>query len=168
MENKKSSKKKYHYRYVQFTVTSSEKELIEKSAIKENFKTLSDFLRRVVFDRIRRLENPELFLSTDDSNINHIILEKISKNIQELQDILAQREDALEEMGKMVSSIHKLVEANALAKEREAIIKVLEKHTSLSLRQIEEETKLPEDVIFKIISDMNLFKITTSGRFALR
>ena len=125
-------------------------------------------MRRLVFDHIRKQENPELFLSTDDSNINPILLERISKNIQELQEIIAQRGDALEDMRTMVSEMHKIVEAKTLAKEREAIIKVLEKHTSLSLKQIEEETKLPEDVVFKIISNLNLFKINSSGRFALR
>ena len=159
---------KYGYKYIQFTVTSSEKQLIEKYVNKERFKTLSDFMRRLVFDHIRKQENPELFLSTDDSNISPILLEKISKNIQELQEIVAQRGDALEDVRKMVVEMHKIVEANALAKEREAIIKVLEKHTSLSLRQIEDETKLPEDVVFKIITDLNVFKINSSGRFALR
>ncbi len=68
----------------------------------------------------------------------------------------------------MITSLHELAEANALAKERETIIKLLEKHTSLSLRQIQEETNLTEGVVFKIISDMNAFKITTAGRFTLR
>lgn len=161
-------KKKYKYIYVQFSVTSQERQIIVDFVKKENFKTLSDFLRRVVFDHIRRQQHPELFIPTDDSNINPILLEKIAKNTQEIQDLIAQREDTLEEVRTMVSNIHKLVEANALAKEREQIVKLLEKHTSLSLRQIQEETNLAEDVVFKIISDMNLFKITTSGRFALR
>jgi hypothetical protein len=161
-------KKKYNYKYIQFTVTSGEKQLIEKYKNKENFKTLSDFMRRLVFDHIRRQENPELFIATDDSNINPILLERIAKNTLDLQDIITQREDVLEEVRIMVSNIHKLVEANSLAKEREATIKLLEKHTSLSLRQIQDETNFAEDVVFKIISDMNLFKITTAGRFSLR
>lgn len=68
----------------------------------------------------------------------------------------------------MVMNLHKLAEANALSKERELIIQLFENHDSCSLRQIQEETKLAEDIIFKIISDMNLFKITSTGRFALR
>ncbi len=43
------------------------------------------------------------------------------------------------------------------------IIQLLENHNSLSLRQIQEETNIAEDIIFKIISDMNLFKITSTG-----
>jgi hypothetical protein len=38
------------------------------------------------------------FLSKDDSNINPILLERIAKNTQDLQDIIAQREDILEEV----------------------------------------------------------------------
>ncbi|MHA2218309.1 MAG: hypothetical protein ACXACY_20440 [Candidatus Hodarchaeales archaeon] len=84
------------------------------------------------------------------------------------QEIMLQREDTIEEMKEMVMNLHKLAESNSLVKEREGIIQLLESHNSLSLRQIQEETNLAEDIIFKIISDMNLFKITSTGRFALR
>ena len=33
---------------------------------------------------------------------------------------------------------------------------------------IQEETNIAKDIIFKIISDMNTFKITSTGTFALR
>ena len=98
-------------------------------------------------------------------------MERIAKNIREImknQEIILQREDTIEEMKELVINLHKLAESNSLAKERESIIQLLENHNSLSLRQIQEETKLTEDIIFKIISDMNLFKITSTGRFALR
>jgi len=71
-------------------------------------------------------------------------------------------------MKEVVMNLHKLAESNALSKERDYIIQLLENHNSLSLRQIQEETNIAEDIIFKIISDMNLFKITSTGRFALR
>ncbi|MFX1444594.1 MAG: hypothetical protein ACFFHV_14360 [Promethearchaeota archaeon] len=167
-EKQKSTKSSYEYRYIQFVVSPKEKEKIEEFMTKENFKTQSDFIRRIIFTHIRKQENPELFISSNDSNINPIVLERIAKNTKEIQELISQREDSLEEMRQMVLNLHKLAEQNALAKEREIIIKLLEKHTSLSLRQIEEETGLAEDVVFKIISDMNIFKITTSGRFALR
>ncbi|MBD3196807.1 MAG: hypothetical protein GF317_17250 [Candidatus Lokiarchaeota archaeon] len=71
-------------------------------------------------------------------------------------------------MKDMVMNLHKIAESNSLSTERQTIIQLLEDHNSLSLRQIQEETKLAEDIIFKIISDMILFKITSTGRFALR
>ena len=167
-EKQKSSKSGYEYRYIQFVVSPKEKEKIEEFMKKENFKTQSDFIRRIIFTHIRKQENPEFFISNNDSNINPIVLERIAKNTKEIQELISQREDALEEMRSMIANLHKIAEQNALAKEREAVIKLLEKHTSLSLRQIQEETNLAEDIVFKIISDMNIFKITTSGRFALR
>ncbi len=50
---------------------------------KENFKIISDFVRRILFDHIRRQENPELFISTDDANTNLLLIEWIVKNITE-------------------------------------------------------------------------------------
>jgi len=162
---------KYKYKYVQFTVSSSEKEQIKNFAHKENFKTISEFVRRRIFDYIRRQKNPELTLSTDNNSIGSVQLYQIAKNIREIlknQDIIMQREDTLEEMKVMVTNLHKLAEVNSLAKERKLIVQLLKSHNSLSIRQIQEETKIPENLIFKIISDMNVFKITPTGRFALR
>ena len=170
-EKSKPHKSNYAYKYVQFTVTSTEKKQITHFANKENFKTTSEFVRRIVFDYIRRQDNPELFHSVDNNSMNPLQMERISKNIREImknQEFILQREDTLEEMKEMVINLHKLAESNSLVKERESIIQLLQGHNSLSLRQIQEETKLAEDIIFKIISDMNLFKITATGRFALR
>jgi hypothetical protein len=170
-EKSKPNKKMYTYQYIQFIATSREKKQIKYLANKENFKTTSEFVRRIVFDYIRRQENPELFHSAYNNSINPLQMERIAKNIREImknQDIIIQREDTLEEMKDMVMNLHKLAESNALSKEREIIVQLLENRNSLSLRQIQEETKLAEDIVFKIISDMNLFKITATGRFALR
>ena len=170
-EKSNPNKKVYTYKYIQFTATSHEKKQIKRFANKENFKTTSEFVRRIVFDYIRRQENPELFHSAFNNRINPLQMERIAKNIREImknQEIILQREDTIEDMKEMVMNLHKLAESNALSNEREVIIQLLENHNSLSLRQIQEETKLAEDIIFKIISDMNLFKITATGRFTLR
>ncbi|TXT64265.1 MAG: hypothetical protein BAJALOKI1v1_590025 [Promethearchaeota archaeon] len=167
-EKQDKQKRKYDYRYIQFTVSPKEKDKIEEYMKKENYKTQSDFIRRLIFEHIRKQENPELFIATDDSNINPIVLERIAKNVRDIQQLLSQREEALEEMKRMITTLHTIAERNALAKERTMITVLLQMHTSLSLKQIQEETNLPEDVVFKVISDMNLFKITAAGRFALR
>ena len=49
-ENPKPNKNKYTYKYVQFTVTPTEKKQIKHFANKENFKTTSEFVRRIVFE----------------------------------------------------------------------------------------------------------------------
>ena len=170
-EKSKPNQNKYTYQYVQFTVSSAEKEQIKHFADKENFKTTSEFVRRIVFDYIKRQDNPELFNSAGINSSNPLQIERMAKNIREImknQDVILQREDALEEVKELVMNLHKLAEFNSLAKERELIIEVIKPHDSLSLRQVKEKTNLGEDVIFKIISDMNLFKITSTGRFTLR
>ncbi|MFX1339957.1 MAG: hypothetical protein ACFFDK_15200 [Promethearchaeota archaeon] len=167
----KTKGEKYNYVYMQFAVSPSERNLIKSMAEKERYKTTSEFLRRLIFDYIRREENPELINGTNDGNLNSIILEDISKNIREAlknQEIILDREDAFEQMRKMVVNIHKLVEAGSLEEERNIITQLLKEHNSLTIHMIQEETGLPKDVIFKIISDMNIFKLTTTGRFTLR
>jgi len=167
----KPTKNKYTYQYVQFTVTSTEKKQIKRFADKENFKTTSEFVRRIVFDYIKRQDNPELFHPNDANSSNPLQMERMAKNIREIlksQEIILQREDTLSEVKELVMNLHKLAEYNSLSEEREAIFQALEHHDSLSLRQIQEKTNLAEDIIFKIISDMNLFKITSTGRFTLR
>jgi hypothetical protein len=47
---------------------------------KENYKTQYDFIRRLIFNHIRKQENPEFLIATDDSNINLIMLERITEN----------------------------------------------------------------------------------------
>jgi len=147
-EKSKPNKKKYTYKYIQFTATSREKKQIKYFANKENFKTISEYVRRILFYYIRRQENPELFHSANTNLINPLQMERIAKNIREImknQEIILQREDTLEEMKEMVMNLHKIVESNSLAKEREMIFQLLENHNSLSLLQIQEETKLAED-----------------------
>ncbi|MHA1147093.1 MAG: hypothetical protein ACTSR8_02500 [Promethearchaeota archaeon] len=57
-DKEKFKRKNYNYTYCQFTASVKEKELVEKYATKENFKTMSDFLRRIVFDYIRKKRKP--------------------------------------------------------------------------------------------------------------
>ncbi|MBA7513732.1 hypothetical protein ES705_05750 [subsurface metagenome] len=99
-EKSNPNKNKYTYKYVQFTVTPREKKQIKHFANKENFKTTSEFVRRIVFEYIRRQENPELFHSPVNNSIN-LQMERIAKDIREImknQDIFLQREDTIEEI----------------------------------------------------------------------
>ncbi len=163
--------KKYPYHYIQITATLKEKEIIQNAAAKENFKNVSDFIRRTVFNHIRKQENPELFLDSGSDSANTLLLEKISKEIKEFhknQDILMQREDVIEQMKESLRDIKYMVETNHLAKERKAIVALLEQHSSLTQSQIKELTGFPEELVLKVLMDNDLFKVTTMGRFALR
>lgn len=169
--NAPKKRNKIHYTYLQLTASIKEKDLVKRYSEMENFTTISDFLRRIVFDYIRKKEHPELFIATNNDDANALVMERIHKSITEVlknQEYLLQREDVIEDLREMTTALFKKAEAEALAKEKEAVVKLLEKHSSLSMKQIQEETGFPEDMVFKIISDMSLFKITQSGRFALR
>ena len=101
IEKDKTKRVNYHYTYCQFTASTKEKEIVEKNATKENFRTISDFLRQIVFDYIRRKENPEMFLSPNDSDIDFLVLERIHKSLAEVlknQEFLLQRENVIEDL----------------------------------------------------------------------
>ncbi|UCC20867.1 MAG: hypothetical protein JSV62_06200, partial [Promethearchaeota archaeon] len=78
-EKSKPNQNKYAYKYIQFTATPSEKKQIKHFANKENFKTISEFVRRIVFDYIRRQDNPKLFHSANTNSINPLQMERIAK-----------------------------------------------------------------------------------------
>ena len=167
----KSKSAKYNYKYIQFSVSSSEKEQIKNLCKLENYRTLSDFIRRIIFDYMRRQLNPDLFLSNGRESLNTIKLEHIINSIKEIlrnQEDMLQNEDSLAQLKEKIYNLHEIAEKHSLSKEREIIIQHLKKNDSLSLRQIQEETNFGDDIIFKVISDMNFFKITPMGRFSLR
>jgi anaerobic ribonucleoside-triphosphate reductase len=170
-KQKNNSKAKYDYKYIQFSLSKREKEKIKKFADRQGYRTISDFVRRTLFDHMRRKENPELFINKKNESLNRIILERISENVIKIlgnQKFLLEREDIIGQIKKRVFELHRMAEMESLSEERDRIMQLLEKHRSLSLREIQEDTELGEDIVFKILSDLNIFKITTTGRFALR
>ncbi len=170
-EQSDRKRKKHQYHYIQFAATQKEKEIIQEAAEKENFKTTSDFIRRILFDHIRKQENPELFLKNGNDSANTLLLEKVSKDVKEFQkslDFLMQREDVIDQLKESVRDIKYMVETNDLAKERKAIVDLLKQHSSLTQQQIKEMTGFPEEVILNVIMDNKQFKLNHAGRFALR
>lgn len=156
---------------MQFTVTSSEKEQIKNFCRIENHKTISEFMRRLVFDYMRKQLNPEIFLLEGHRSLNSLNFKKIidyNKEILRNQETFLQREDSIEQMREILLRLYETAEKNSLLGEKEIITQLLKENNSLSLRQIQDETNIPDNIIFKIISDMNFFKITPAGRFKLR
>jgi len=77
-EKSNPNKKKYSYKYIQFIATSHKKKQIIHFTNKENFKTNSEFVKRIVFDYIRRQENHELFHPAYNNFINPLQMERIA------------------------------------------------------------------------------------------
>ncbi|MEJ2251308.1 MAG: hypothetical protein P8Y97_16860, partial [Candidatus Lokiarchaeota archaeon] len=154
-ENLKLNESKSSYKYLQFTVNDREKKQIKQFAKKEKYTTISDFLRRIVFEYVRREENPDMFKADESNSINPLQMERLNTQLRELrrnQELILEHEDHISEMKEMITDLYKMAEANSLSEEREKIIGLLEDHTSLSLRQLKDKSNINEDVIFKIIS----------------
>lgn len=169
-EEQEPKRKNYNYHYVSFSASLKEKEIVHEAMKRENFKTISDFIRRIVFNHIRKQENPELFLGNGTDSATTLMLEKIAASVTELQrnqETLLEHKHAIQNLQDGVKEIKYLLQLNNLAEERKKIIEILEKHTSLSFEQIKQMTGLPERIITQIIFDNKIFKSTESGRVAL-
>ncbi|MFX0083081.1 MAG: hypothetical protein ACFE94_15135 [Candidatus Hodarchaeota archaeon] len=64
-EKSNPDQNKYTYKYIQFTATPYEKKQIKQFADKENFKTTSEFVRRIVFDHIRKKERNYTYIKRE-------------------------------------------------------------------------------------------------------
>lgn len=169
-KEQKQERKSYHYHYVSFSATPKEKDIVNQAMKRENFKTISDFIRRIVFSHIRKQENPELFLANGADSATTLMLEQIAESVKELQknqEILLQHEYTLAKLQDTFEEVRYMLQLNNLAEERKKIIEILEKHTSLSFDQIKQMTGLPDSIITQIIFDPKIFRSTESGRVAL-
>lgn len=172
MEQKDKKEKKYNYKFIQFSVSDDLKDDIEEWTEKSPFKTISDFVRNAVSEKIRTLKNPQSNQSNiKDSQINASVLEELTKNTQKLlllQEKTLERSKIFDEMKADLERIKKFSIKQGLVDESEIIYNLLKAHQSLSQKQIIEKTNLDKDTIFQILSTDNRFKLNIKGRFCLK
>ncbi len=165
-------------KFIQVALTIEEREIIRKFA-KENRENSSTFCRRVIFDFIRRKENPELFNQT---NVNQIKTTLFGELIQTNQKILELQEETRDSLG-FANNLRETSEAiqeayerlkkkeimRDLSKETEIIADLLKGHKSLTIYQINEMTNIDTNKIAYIITNSKIFKLNiTTGRYSLR
>jgi len=176
-ENKTKSEER-RIKFIQVSLTEEEREIIRKYA-KENRETSSTFCRRIIFDFIRRQENPELF---NQPNINQIKTDIFGELIQNSQKILELQEETRDSL-RFANNLREISEAiqneykrlgkkgiiNDLSDETLLIVDLLKAHNSLSPKQISEMTNLDFEAVLLIITNSKIFKLNiTTGRYCLR
>ena len=180
MQNKKKTDKEKQDSFIRFGVTEDQKGKIEKYA-KENDKSLSEYIREVIFEEFRRIEHPEQFAQGTVNQMNPAILEQLTLNTQkilELQEQTNERTKIAEDIENTRFLIKQEYEKlkqkgiiDAFSKEADDIKDLLKSHKSLTPEQIENMTKKEIDTekATMILQVDNRFKLNVAtGRYELR
>ncbi|MBA7497217.1 hypothetical protein ES702_07829 [subsurface metagenome] len=178
-ESKNETKSKgKRIKFIQVALTETEREIIRNFA-KENKETSSTFCRRVIFDFIRRKENPEMFNQSNVNQIDYTIFEKLFENNQKilkLQEEMQKRQgiaDNIEEISEILQKEYENLKNKGkignLTNDSKIIANLLKGHKSLSLKQITEMTNFGIEKVIRIITNSEIFKLNiTTGRYSLR
>ncbi|MFX1567896.1 MAG: hypothetical protein ACFFCV_05960 [Promethearchaeota archaeon] len=167
-----SNEKEKRMKMVHIAFLESEKLQIKEFADNLNM-TISEFCRQAIFEKIRKIEHPEMFMQGVGNQIDMKLIESLfikMNNMSKKQDLLIEKTNILNEMNKLLEQIALYSEKEDFTKEKEIILNLLKTHSSLSQKQLIEMTSLKKQVIFKVVSMLVSDKkitITSNGRFKL-
>jgi len=164
------NKDKNRNKFIKFGVTETEKEKFQKFAEESNMST-SEFIRQSCYEKIRRIEHPEIYMQTKN-NMNPLIFEQISRDLKkqiEMQKLALKRQEQFDEITKTLELIQIYSKGRNLTEEAKVIDNLFEAHKSLSQHQIMEKTGFDKDIVWAIISNKEKYELNiTNGKFSLR
>ena len=169
VENNKS-RRKYKYKFIQFSVSEDLRKDIEVYTEESTFNTISDFVRNAVEEKIRNLKNPEQ-LQSKTREVNPAIMEQYLKDSQKynsLEGKILERMKIFDEMKADLDLIKKYSLKQGLTAETTKIMNLLKAHKSLAIKQIIDKTNFDKDLIFQIVSNDKRFKLNMNGRIELK
>jgi len=155
---------------VHLAFSESEKQQVKDSA-EELSMTISEFCRQAIFEKIRRMKNPEIITQGNTSQLNAKLLDNLMlkmKDMAKTQDLILEKTDNINEMNKLLEKIALYSEKQDFVKEKAMIINLLKSHSSLTQKQLINMTNLNKVVVFKVISLLRKEKkieMTGNGRF---
>jgi len=178
LPNRKKQQNSKFDSFIRFGVTKDQKMKIIKIAEETN-KSLSEFIRDAIFEKIRNIEYPEQATHIKTSYIPQEILEQImlkAEKIIELQEEANKRlrisqdiEETRMAIKQEYEKLRNLGKINDLSKEANLIFNLLNGHKSLTPDQISKKTNLDIEKVFLILQVDNRFKLNiTTGRYELR
>lgn len=170
--------KELRTKQIHITFTEKEKEKIKRFAKSSN-RSIRDFIRYSVFDKIRMIEHPEQFKQTNIDQIDPKTLEEIKRKMEisiELQEQMNERLNIAENIESTTQAIKEqysiLKEKNLISdfsKESNLIADLLKDRRSFTPEQISKMIDLDIDDILLILNTSNQFKLNIiTGRYELR
>jgi len=139
--------------------TKEEKEDIIKYSGETNMK-ITEFIREAIFDKIRKIKNPELFTTQKGYESNDIkqVLSMVTENKEDVKKALEQLDSLIKIKGTL-NGLSTMVHKPDLMEKELAIVELLKVHTSLKIQKIIELTGYSKENIYDIISNDKVFSI---------
>jgi len=130
----------------------------------------TEFIRQAIFDKIRRIENPEDYnLISKKFDVDQIteFLKEIKTTTEQQKDILKRLEivDQIQTNFKVLKNIAKEPE---IEKNEKLIIELLKEHKKLKPLKIMNLSGLSSHRIYDVISNDNIFSINMNGEVVLK
>ena len=170
MENKKGrpKSKKPKDEMIHFAYTKEEKNKLEDFAKKSNT-SISEFIRQAILDKIRRIENPDLY--NPGINFNKEFLEKILKNqklLDERNQLILERLDTYAQIVNTLKLLKPNINNQYLKEKMEKMRNVLKTYEELKPKKLEELTGFNGNTIKDILAYYDeIFSITMKGGIKL-
>ncbi len=141
---------------------------IDKYVDDGNFPTRTEFIRRAIYDKIDRIDNPEVFMTKTVNNGRIFeFLEEVRANNEQQKEILKTL-PILNEIQQTLGVLQTLTKRPEIEKNKKIVIELLKEHTHLKPLKIMELSKLASYEVYDVISDNSLFIININGEVELK
>jgi hypothetical protein len=159
--------------FIKFAVTKSEKENYIKYAKKvfnpSNF-NLSEFVRLAIREKIRRIENPNVFQKK--GNLNPEMIDRLRKNTDLLKDLKEKQLKDQKIYNELKETLQLIANFNnpPSKEERDQVINLFKAFGELNYKELIEKTGFNKEKTLSIVSilrDEGLLRLKPTGRFIL-
>ena len=141
---------------------------IDKYVDNGNYPTRTEFIRQAIFEKINRIENPDLYMTKTTNN------DKISEFLDEVRVTNEQQKEILKkftvlnEIQDTLGILQTLTKRPEIEKNEKIVIELLKKHEHLKPLRIMELSKLASHEVYDVISNKILFIINLNGEVELK
>ena len=176
-DKKNNSDKKYEYKFIQFAISKEEKKRIKEFAKKSGAKTISNFIRDAINEKIMRIEqNISPFSQQSDSQLIQEIRklfqmqsQEQNKILNEMNEKIAENERYYEELLKNFNQIQNYISHEDYEVITKKIYEFVKTHKSVKQQEIMDQFNLDWKESLKILSNQTFFEYNiTSGRFTAK
>ncbi len=176
-DKKKNSSKKYEYEFIQFAISKEEKKRIKKFAEESGAKTISNFSREAINEKITRIEQNKTPLSQQtDSQILQEIKNLFQTQSQEQNKLLNTINEKIEENDRYYkelmenfTQIQNYITHEDYEEITQKIYHFIKTHKLIKQQEIMDQFNLNWKESLKILSNQVYFEYNiTTGRFTAK
>lgn len=130
----------------------------------------TEFIRQAIFDKIRRIENPQAYnqirKTFDIDQISEFLKEIKTSNDQQKE--ILKRLEIVDQIQNNFKVLKNMADQPEIEKNEKLIIALLIEHKKLKPLKIMKESKLSSNKVYDVISNDNVFSINMNGEVVLK